>query len=275
MNVIKTPQAEHLDIEGLTLAEHPKDNSKVFPNKEVYVQLNESNHDEHVTVIHSGGSEPNKSLMYLYGLLDILKERGVKTEILFTYFPYSMQDKEFFDGTLNYSRAIIRKLKEYYNVHKMYVINPHFSERKWVKKSSLEVISALDLIEEQLDGKYTVVGPDIGAGDRFQVSAFEKVRESSEKIEVSETSQIEDIDGNVLVLDDIIETGRTMSETYDRLVQKESIEKVEGAAIHGLLADGSKKVQQKFDKLYLTNSIENKYSNLGIEPLIIEKLELH
>jgi phosphoribosylpyrophosphate synthetase len=242
MNLIKSPTTEHLEIDGVKLTDHPRDEGKIFPDGEVYIQLEELE-KEKVKIIHSGMPDPNTSMMYLYGILELLKERSIESELFFTYFPYSMQDNEFHEGNLNYARAILRKLTEYYGVQKIYVLDPHFSQKKWVEDFPMEMVSAVPLIMDQLKEEYTVVGPDVGAGERFDLPAFNKKRKNSRNVSLSDLESLEDISGNILVLDDLIETGGTMSAAYQKIKSKDGVEKVAAAAIHGVMEEGTQGVK--------------------------------
>ncbi|MDY6777225.1 MAG: phosphoribosyltransferase family protein, partial [Candidatus Nanohaloarchaea archaeon] len=79
-----------------------------------------------------------------------------------------------------------------------------------------------------------------------------------------------DVEGkNVLVFDDIIETGGTMVEMFETL-QEQGAERIEAAAVHGVLDDGVERVASTYDDLHLTNSIANEAATTGIEPLVKE-----
>jgi ribose-phosphate pyrophosphokinase len=267
--IILTPAAEHLDIDGLTLEEHPKDAKREFPDGEVYIQLPEIEKLEESVVIHSGMPEPNKGLMYLYGILELLKKNNVETEVVFTYFPYGMQDKEFFEGNLNYADSIIEKLTEYYKVEKIHLVEPHFKNREWIENYPINLLAVNELLKERIDKERKLIGPDIGAGERLGIDSFEKKRENSEKVNVE--GEISSKGREVTVADDLVETGGTLSETCGKL-RSQGFEQVDAAVVHGVLNEGVEKAKEKFDNFYTTNSIGNTYSNIDIEPLIRESI---
>ncbi|MDY6774011.1 MAG: hypothetical protein SVS85_02325, partial [Candidatus Nanohaloarchaea archaeon] len=106
--------------------------------------------------------------MYLYGILERLREEGISTEVLFTYFPYGMQDEEFFEGTLNRARSILRKLEDYYSVESIRAVDAHFPHRDWTSEFAFRNLSSFPLIREEVGMEdYMVVGPDLGAVNRF------------------------------------------------------------------------------------------------------------
>lgn len=223
-------------------------------------------------VVCSGAPRPNKTLQFLYGALDLLKKREVETSVLFTYFPYSMQDQEFHEGELNSAKSIIEKLEKYYDVGKIYALNPHFSQQKWVKNYSLEILDISSNIMGRMEEDLEIIGTDEGVKVRFGFKSFIKKRINQGSVKhIGEV----DTDGKrVAVFDDIIESGGTMISTYDKLSKKKEIKKMLSIAIHGVKKEGCRKVSEKFDKFYLTNSIDNPYSNVRIEPYLERKLDL-
>lgn len=267
--VILTPTAEHLDIDGLKLEEHPKDGKKEFPDGEVYIQLPGVKELEKAVVIHSGMPNPNKGLIYLYGVLELLKKNNVETEVVFTYFPYGMQDNKFFEGNLNYAESIVQKLTEYYEVKKLYLIEPHFKNRKWIENYSINVLEINKLLKERIDEQSKLVGPDSGAEERTDIESFKKERKNSKKVNI--TGKISSNAKKATVIDDLVETGGTLSETCDKL-RSEGFEQVNAAVAHGVLNEGVEKARDKFDNFYTTNSIGNAFSNIDIEPLIRESV---
>ena len=66
MDVLLTPSAEHLDLDGHRLAHHPSNDRRQFPDGEVYVQLPDVESDQ-VALVHAGQPHPNRGLAYLYG----------------------------------------------------------------------------------------------------------------------------------------------------------------------------------------------------------------
>jgi len=266
MTVVFTPSAAHLDIDGRELTVHPNDQTRQFPDDEVYVQLEGLESGDAVTLIHSGQPHPNRGLAYLYGALDLLRHHECTVSLVFTYVPYSRQDRAFYEGTLNYARSILRVVTEYYGVDEMYAIDPHFSHRDWVQEFPLEWVQAFPEIQSHVElDEYLVIGPDLGAVERFGVPSYEKHRKSATDVEL-----IGDLDvagRAVLVFDDLISTGGTMIEAYTRLCDQ-GASTVHAAAVHGVIDDGVRRVQKTYDQLYLTNSVQSEAATVPVEPLI-------
>jgi ribose-phosphate pyrophosphokinase len=267
---ILTPTAEHLEIDRIKLGKHPKDGKREFPDGEVFVQIPEVENLEEAVLIHSGMPEPNRGLMYLYNALKILKQNEIKTQVVFTYFPYGMQDKEFYKGCLNSARHIIDKLTKYYGVEKIYIFEPHFKNAEWLSNYQVESLDVMKAVKSKTDTDSEFLAPDEGAGDRFGVKNFKKDRKNSRDVKIE--GEIKNAE-SIVVIDDIIETGGTMQEIA-KVLRSQYVESIEAAAIHGVMEEGIEKTARAYDNLYLTNTIKNKHSNIKIEPVLREELEL-
>lgn len=286
MTTFLTPWTEHLDIDGNTFTPHPENGIILFPDNEVYVQLEEVEQLEQATIIHSGW-EPNAGTMFLYGALDLLRQHDIPTTVVFTYFPYSRQDDSFHPGTVNYARSILDKLDAYYNVDTILGVDTHFSHRDWTDQYPYSTLNTFPLIQQAVDMEdYVVVGPDAGAVERFSISGnadratadsdasfnisgFEKERNSTYDVNLS--GEVDVAGRNVLVFDDILATGGTMVSAYERL-KEQGAETVAAATVHGVMESGVNRVQETFDRFYLTNTIPNEEENVFIEPVIEEAL---
>ncbi|MDY6776580.1 MAG: ribose-phosphate diphosphokinase [Candidatus Nanohaloarchaea archaeon] len=272
MRTVLTPTAEHLDLDAETLDRHPNDDSLEFPDGEVYVQLEGVEDVEDALVVHSGAPGPNTGLMHLFGTLELLRENDVDVEVMFTYFPYGMQDEEFFPGTLNYASSILRKLEEYYRVEEIHAVDAHFAHRDWTSDYGFHNLNSFPWIRDERGIEDRVVmGPDLGAVERFGIPGFEKERKGSRQVEMKGEMDVEGED--VVVFDDIIETGTTMLEAHDAL-KEEGAETVEAAAVHGVMEEGVDRVAERFDRLHLTNTVESEHADVDIEPFLREELNL-
>lgn len=266
MEYVLTPTAEHFDLEARRLASHPHNDTRTFPDGEVYVQLEDVDAIDHATVVHAGQPDPNRGLAYLYGLLDLLAERDCPTTLVFSYVPYCRQDRDFHGGTLNYARSLLRTVTDCYAVERVLAIDPHFSHRSWFRSFPIERLRAWPLIEARVEmDDYVVVGPDLGAVERFDVEGFEKSRHGAYDVELSGSLAV---DGrNVLVFDDLVATGGTMVRAYRRL-KEQGAATVQAAAVHGVIDDGVRRVSEIYDGFYLTNSVASDAATVSIEPLL-------
>ncbi len=253
-----------------------RDNKRYFPDGEVYVKISGVNKFKNgrVIVLHSGMPKPNEGLAELESILQILSDCRIKPEVFFTYFSYGMQDKIFEKGETNVAENLIKKLVNYYKVRKIYIIDPHFGGRKWLKKYPVVSISAAPLlikkVKNDFAGNILFLSPDEGGQRRTKISGFKKERRSSFPIKISPLKF--DLKGKIVaVIDDIIETGDTLLK-FHKFTEKAGAKKNIALVTHGVIPSGVSKIRKKYSKLYLTNTIEQKESNIDITDLILNAI---
>ncbi|PIX88643.1 MAG: hypothetical protein COZ30_00315 [Candidatus Nealsonbacteria bacterium CG_4_10_14_3_um_filter_36_16] len=253
-----------------------RDKKRYFPDGEVYMRILNTDklRDKRVIVLYSGAPRPNEGLMELELILQILRDNNVKPEVFFTYFPYGMQDKVFDKGETNVAENLIEKLINYYKVKKIYVIDPHFGGRKWIKKYPIISISAVPLLVEKAKkdfGKNILFfSPDIGGKRRTGFKAMEKKRLSS--FEVKMFPSRVNFKGKIIgVIDDMIKTGGTLLKFYE-IAEKLEAKKIIALVTHGVMPVGISKIKKKYSKLYLTNTIKQKEANIDIIDLILKTI---
>ena len=73
------------------------------------------------------------------------------------------------------------------------------------------------------------------------------------------------------IVDDLLETGGTLLSSYDEC-KKCRAKKILALVTHGVLPLGISKIKKKFSKLYLTNTIKQKMTNVDITDLILKAI---
>ena len=139
MFLIPTTQAAHLtakllrlNLNGLTII-HPglnRDGKRHFPDKELYVKIPEAKNfaAKRVVVLHAGAPHPNEGLVELELILQILRDsKASPIEVLFSYFPYGMQDEVFDRGETNVAENLVEKLVNYYHVKNIFILDAHLA----------------------------------------------------------------------------------------------------------------------------------------------------
>jgi len=253
-----------------------KDGKRYFPNGEVYIKILNLNKlkNSRVVVLHSGAPKPNEGLVELELILQILRDNNIKPEVFFSYFPYGMQDKVFEKGETNVAENLIEKLVNYYGVKKIYVIDPHFGGRKWAKKYPIISISAVPILiekaKEDFGKNILFLSPDIGGQRRTGFSGIKKERLDSFKVKMF--SQNLNLKGKIVaVVDDMIKTGGTLLK-FAEIAKNSGVKKIIALVTHGIIPSGISKIQKKYSKLYLTNTIQQKSSNIDITDLILKAI---
>jgi len=256
-----------------------KDGKRYFPDGEVYMKILKANRmkDKRVIVLHSGAPKPNEGLIELELILQILRDNNIKPEVFFSYFPYGMQDKVFEGGETNVAENLVEKLVNYYKVKKIYIVDPHFGGRKWVKKYPIVSISAVPLlikkVKDDFAGNILFLSPDKGGQRRTKISGFKKERRNSFSVKIF-SSKINFKDKIVAVIDDMVRTGGTLLKFYE-IAKKSRAKKIIALVTHGVIPFGVTKIKKKYSKLYLTNTIKQKESNVDITDLILKTISLH
>jgi ribose-phosphate pyrophosphokinase len=282
--IITTSAAEHLadNLERrfknfeVILPDLSRDNARYFPDGEIYMGISKVNElkSKRVVVLHSGSPKPNEGLAELELILQILRDNNIKPEVFFSYFPYGMQDKVFKKGETNVAENLVEKLINYYKVKKIYIIDAHFGGRKWVKKYPIINISAVSILIERakqtFDKNIIFLSPDKGGKRRTKISGFEKKRLNSFTVKMF--SSAVNLKGKIAgVVDDVLKTGGTLLKFYE-FAKKAGARQVVAIVTHGVLDSGIKKTRSKFQRLYLTNTINRKEANVDITELIAAAL---
>jgi len=281
INLIVTDFASHL---GKKIARNPQFNvlflgknreeSRIFPDGEVYVKLPLEKLSGRVIVLHAGAPKPNEGLIELEIILAILKQAEISPEVVFSYFPYAMQDKVFQYGETDFAFDCIEKLINFYHVKKIHIIDPHFVIPKTL--SSVRGIPVTNLLLEKAKKDFQDIiflAPDQGSAIRTGLLGLKKKRLDSYRIEFEIDEKIkEKIKGKtVAIVDDILETGGTLLKIYDHL-KACGAKKIVAIVTHAVLKEGIEKVRAKFNKLIFTNSIDQAGATVDISSLIIANI---
>jgi ribose-phosphate pyrophosphokinase len=197
-----------------------------FPDGESYARILTSVKGRHVVFICSL-NQPDSKIIQLYFLSKIATELGAsKITLVAPYLAYMRQDAAFSKGEGVTARYIAELLSKF--VDEIVTIDPHLHRIRTlddVFRSPTVVLHAADKIADWIKANVknpVVLGPDSEsiqwvsavaqkANARFEV--LEKKRTGDRQVEVS-VPQIKQLEGCTLVLvDDIISTGRTMIKT--------------------------------------------------------------
>ncbi len=286
--LISTSTAEHLVRNILLKSKKFKvifplknaDRERCFPDGEIYMRLPSEflskfrERKKKVIILHSGAPKPNEGLLELELILQILKDKKIKTELFFSYFPYGMQDEVFKRGEVNAAKNLIEKFIYYYQVKKIYTIDAHFWRRSWVKKYPLINISAVPILIKKAKDNFgpniLFLSPDVGGERRTKLWGMKKRRLDSFRVKFF-SGKLNLKGKMVAVIDDMIKTGGTLLKFY-QIAKKARAKTVIALITHGVLPSGISKVKKKYAKLYLTNTVKQKESNVDIIDLILENI---
>jgi ribose-phosphate pyrophosphokinase len=256
--------------------------SDKFPDSEYHLILKRNPSHNKVVIISSMAIEPNNKLIETVLAGGIAKDFGAKEVILVaTYMPYLRQDKHFikFDS---FSSSHIMKMFNIFD--RVITIDPHLHRIKNLHSLSkkAESISAKMLVAEYIKKRFgkdfTLLGPD-GESEQWdspiakalgtKAVVLTKHRSSGTKIRQNKLNEA--LSENVILVDDIISTGKTLAGAL-KIAKKQGAKNLVCIGIHGLLVNGADKLITKYAELITSNTISSKYSKIDVSPIIIESL---
>lgn len=268
-------------IENRTGIETTEVKSKVFPDGEIYIKIEESVQDKDCTIVQT--TYPNKHLLELLMIQNALKKNGASSiTTIVPYYAYARQDKLFEQGEAVSAEAIAKTIS--LNADKFYSIDLHSEEIVNFFDIEAENLSAMPkladfcLKEKEPD---LLIAPDEGAKGMVKNAALdvglewdylEKTRIDANTVEIKPKKM--DVKGkSVIILDDIIATGGTMSEAA-RQLKEAGAEEVHAGCTHGLFAkDAKEKLNAVCDSFFCTDTIEQDKSEISVAPILSDLIQ--
>ncbi|MEE9564318.1 MAG: ribose-phosphate diphosphokinase [Candidatus Hydrothermarchaeaceae archaeon] len=257
---------------------------KWFPDGERYLRVESDVKGKDCIVIQSTSKPQDANIMELLQLLDTLKENGAANiATVVPYFGYGRQDKSFSPGENVTSKTVAKHIE--LNSDAFYSINIH---KKHIMDSF--EIPATELDASPILGEYfktygleapVVIGPDDGAERLAKEVAniigcpfdyLEKKRLGPERVEMK-PKNIDVAKKDVILIDDIIDSGGTMIEAI-KMLQSRGAANILIGAVHPVLIGNV--IARLFSggaaDLVATNTINSQISYLTVSSLIAEAI---
>jgi len=256
---------------------------KRFPDGELYTRVLDDIKDEEVTIVQS--IRTDSDLICLLQLIDAVEEAR-KTKVVIPYLGYARQDKKFEPGEAISIRAIARSICAAAELDTIYVVNVH--NRGVLKYFSVDTkeLDASPLIGDYVAKREIphpwIIGPDGGATELakavaapygFDYDVLEKTRISSEEVKIK-PKELRSIEGkNVVIVDDIISTGGTISEAT-AMLKSQGAHDVYVACIHGVFVQNAvpRMLHAGVKEIIATDTIESEFSKISIAKMVAEEL---
>ncbi|WP_255193735.1 ribose-phosphate diphosphokinase [Natronobeatus ordinarius] len=253
-----------------------------FPDGELLAAVPGFDADRAVIVASTVSSEAHLELLQLQ---DAVREAGAEEVVtVLPYMGYGRQDKAFDRGQPISARAVARAIST--GADRVLTVNPHEAAVCDFFEPVAETIDAAGRLAEPLPddlAEPVFLSPDAGAIELAEtvrdaygegdVDYFEKVRHSGTEVEIT-PSDVAVEERDVVVVDDIIATGSTMSEAIAVLGER-GVSRVFVSCVHPLLVrDAYAKLSSAgVEAIYGTDTIERPASAVSVAPTVATHLE--
>ncbi len=255
-----------------------------FPDGELLAAtpgVAEADPDRAVIVASTVSSDAHLELLQLQ---DAVREAGVEEVVtVLPYMGYGRQDEAFEPGHPVSARAIARAIST--GTDRVLTVNPHETAVCEFFEPTATVVDAAGRLADPLPddlAEPVFLSPDAGAialaetaRDAYgagETDYFEKTRHSGTEVEIS-PSDVDVAGRDVVVVDDIIATGSTMSEAVGVLTERDA-GRIFVTCVHPLLArDAVTKLSRAgVETIYGTDTIERGVDTVSVAPAIAAHL---
>jgi ribose-phosphate pyrophosphokinase len=262
--------------------------SKVFPDGESYVRLEDNVQGENVAIVQTTCPPmQDGKLFQLAFLADSAKRAGAdKVTAVVPYLAYARQDKMFLSGEGISVETIARMLKAS-GIDEVLTVNVHSEPTLAKFPFPAKTISAIPLIADYFINKgfkgAFALSPDKGAmyiakqaqavlgGD---VGHLNKTRDryTGQTVQTAEGLNVKG--QNVIILDDIISTGGTIVGAA-KILREQGAKHVFCGCVHGLLiGDAEKRILDAgVEEIVGTDSVPGNVSKVSLATLISQELK--
>ncbi|QLG49852.1 ribose-phosphate diphosphokinase [Natrinema halophilum] len=217
-------------------------------------------------------------------LQDAVREAGVDEIVtVLPYMGYGRQDKAFESGHPVSARAVARAIST--GTDRVITVNPHEEGVCEFFDPTATAVDAAGRLAEPLPEELVdpvFLAPDSGAIDLAEtardaagageIDYFEKTRHSGTEVEIA-PSNVNVMERDVVIVDDIIATGSTMSEAV-AVLKNRDVGRIFITCVHPLLARNAttKLSQAGVEGIYGTDTIERSVSAVSVAPTLAAHL---
>jgi ribose-phosphate pyrophosphokinase len=241
-----------------------------FADMEIFVEIRENVRGTDVFVIQSTSFPANDHLMELLIIIDALRRAsGRRITAVIPYFGYARQDRKTGSRT-PISAKLVSNLIAHAGADRVLTLDLHADQIQGFFDIPTDNLYAAPMmardIKERFDlGKIMVVSPDVGGVARARglakrinapLAIVDKRRERAGESEVMNV--IGEVDRHICILvDDIIDSGGTVVNAADALLEKGATE-VYAYITHGVLSGGAvaRITSSRLKELVITDSIQ-------------------
>jgi ribose-phosphate pyrophosphokinase len=253
-----------------------------FPDGELLAGIGDASPDRAIVVASTTTSDAHVEVLQLQ---DAAREAGADHVVtVLPYMGYARQDEAFETGHPVSARAVARAIDT--GADRVLTVSPHETAVcDFFDPPAIAVEAAGRLAEPLPDALADplFLAPDEGAIDLAarvrdaygagDTDHFEKTRRSGTEVEIT-PHDADVVDRDVVVVDDIVATGSTMSESIAVLGER-GVGRVFVACVHPLLVRDAmtKLVRAGVEAVYGTDTIERPVSAVSVAPSIARALD--
>ena len=248
-----------------------------FPDGETLAAVPDFDADRAVVV---AATDSNDAWVELLQLQDAVREAGAsKVVTVIPYMGYARQDDAFNPGEPVSARAMARAVST--GADRVVLVNPHEESITDFFDAHVTVCDAAGLLADPLPDDLSeplFLSPDAGAVELARATCdaygagetdyFEKTRHSGTEVEITPSDA--DAEGrDVVIVDDIVATGSTMSEAVAHL-SDDGAERVFATCVHPLLARNARTKLERagIERIVGTDTVERDVSAVSVAPIV-------
>jgi ribose-phosphate pyrophosphokinase len=249
-----------------------------FPDGETLAAVPEFERDERAVIVAT--TDSNDAWVELLQLQDAAREAGASEVVtVLPYMGYARQDRAFEAGHPVSARAMARAVST--AADRVVLVNPHEERIAEFFDVDVAVVDAAARLAEPLPDDLAdplFLSPDAGAVElatavrdaygRGETDYFEKVRHSGTDVEIT-PSDADVADRDVVIADDIVATGSTMSQAVGHLGEKGAT-RVFAACVHPLLVRNARTKLERagIERVFGTDTVERDVSAVSVAPSV-------
>jgi len=274
-------------ISGMRIAETTR---RRFPDGELYLRVEDDVSGEDAAVVQSLGLNPDALFMEYSLLVDALRGAGCRSVTgIIPYMAYARQDSRFRRGEPLSTKQLAR-LIESSGTDRLVTVDMHLHRLKdmgSIFRIPAANLSAMPLLADYYRRNYdlsrtVVVGPDseseqwakiIAEGTSVGYTILKKERLGDREVSISGSLPVEG--RRVVLVDDMISTGRTLTETISKL-RVRGVTGIDVLTTHALLVEGAyeRLKDAGMSTLIATDTVPGPHSLVSVAPLIAKALEV-
>lgn len=290
MKIVGGPSSVDLAQKISELLKVPLINVKMkrFPDGEFYLKFEENISGEHLLVVQSLYPPQDAHALELFLILHTARDLGAETIRVFVpYLAYSRQDRRYLDGEC-LSASLIAEIIESLGADALYTIDIHNERVLKMYKIPVYNLTASGELAKYFAMKGLerplIIAPDDEEMARRRVkyaasvigaewNSLEK-RRNRYTGEITTFAKELDVRGrDVLIIDDIISTGRTVVNAA-KILKDQGAKRVFVGASHALLMGDAEKIimESGVEEIIGTDSVVNRYAKVSVAPIFVRAL---